>query len=351
MGDTGNKDVFIEVPQGCYAVIKENSPSNIKGLLTTGLNICNCIIVTDKEHKNMVLAHVDGNHTNLLDKDHGLLSWIEQIPGKDVEIYYGIKSFIDANNHKEANEINKGKAEYYNNVYKDQIDYVLNLAETLGKNIEKYEYLDEVMVDEDFVATTAAIIYRNSNIIRNGDENDKTVISKEIENNKFEFLTDIKTLLSTQFLQNIQLIKDYNDDLENFQNQEFLKKQRPLFQLTYGIHGDKVIELNNPEFITENMPLPPVCCYNGIGQPKKFTTVWDCLNNKDYKNNMNAKIIEYCDILNSIYEKYHKNIINNNVIKEFKAIQKKLLKAEILRRLKILNNNLEELLNDRQNER
>ena len=29
MGDTGNKDVFIEVPQGCYAIIKENSPDII----------------------------------------------------------------------------------------------------------------------------------------------------------------------------------------------------------------------------------------------------------------------------------------------------------------------------------
>ena len=376
MGDTGNKDVFIEVPQGCYAVIKENSPSNIKGLLTTGLNICNCIIVTDKEHKNMVLAHVDGNHTNLLDKDHGLLSWIEQIPGRDVEIYYGRKVFkkikiprgATADEKEEIKRYNKkqrNKARYYNKIYKDQIDYVLSLV---GEN--KSIKLNDILHKHDEGNGTCLFI-RKENEQTNEDEQPKYL--KDLDSllietdNYFENLdydnpddqdyifkfNSLNNFLSTQFLQNKDIVDRYIDCLLRYKSEASWKKQIPLFQLTHKIYGNQKIELNDVRFITTNMPLPPVCCYNGVGQPNKFDEVWDCLNNEGYKNNMSDKIIEYGDIINEIYADFHGDIINDDVVENFKNNHKYNF-LSLHERLMFVNDLFGELLRAediRQNER
>lgn len=93
-----------------------------------------------------------------------------------------------------------------------------------------------------------------------------------------------------------------------------------LFQLTYMIYGQEPLDLNSTIQIITNMPLPPVCCYDGIGkEPQEPNNIQKVLNEK-YK----AIIERYAKQIKLIY-KENKGIINDKVIDKFKEKEKDLL--------------------------
>lgn len=87
--------IFVHVPQGFYAKITPETPVEVKGLYTTGINTCTCLIVTNEERTHMFLAHVDGLTMNISDESLGLNSWIKEIYRKsytkniNIKIHYG----------------------------------------------------------------------------------------------------------------------------------------------------------------------------------------------------------------------------------------------------------------------
>jgi hypothetical protein len=93
MMEEDEEETIVYVHQGFYAIIDKNTPLNIKGLMTDGLGPCICLIVTDPQRKNMVLAHIDVS-TDLAEPDCGLKSWINKVrasmddSNENVQIYY-----------------------------------------------------------------------------------------------------------------------------------------------------------------------------------------------------------------------------------------------------------------------
>ena len=89
--DDINKKVIINVPQGCYAIVTKDTPKNIVGVMTDGLISCSCVIITDEDRENFVLAHVDGYSTNIGDPSCGLPKWVQIIRelsgNKKINIY------------------------------------------------------------------------------------------------------------------------------------------------------------------------------------------------------------------------------------------------------------------------
>ena len=69
---------FIYVPQGCYAAITPDTPAEVIGLVTAGMDPCSHIIVANNATRAMVLCHVD-HQTNLEDPANGLSSWIDKV--------------------------------------------------------------------------------------------------------------------------------------------------------------------------------------------------------------------------------------------------------------------------------
>lgn len=323
--------ICIDVAQGCYAKINEFTPSNVKGLLTTGLNVCTCIIVTDPEHKNIVLAHADGNHTNLLDPDHGLKSWIDQIPGENVEIHVGKKELYELKNSQ--NILNNEKSAYYNNVYQDQINEIIELYEGSSKKIIlKNTYIDKRIEEEDIChvgyacgITTGALIERNT-IIKNpifgktdGELLDSIINSKDIIDDIRTNFPNTTGVMAKDFLQNEGYnLEQYNELKRDFNIEENLKQQNLLFQLTYKIYGQE-----EPK-ITDNMPLPPICCYNGVGQPKKES--------QNIQRELNSKygliIDQYAEQIKSILEQ-NPEFDNKKVLENFKQQNVKELEREL----------------------
>lgn len=243
--ENNDKDVFINVPQGCYGVINETTPQNIKGLLTTDLNICTCIIVMDKSHKNMVLAHVDGNHTNLLDPECGLLHWLELIPGDEVEIeiYYGKKQ----NKNTDQNNL-------YNSIYEEQINFINKLMKkhNINKNItiipveHKHGYGSGACILRrsryDNNNETNGIFYgSNSGIIAAAEkmcEKDNKSESKEDNESKciIEF-EEIKKSMSEEFIKNESGLIFKNDYSEMTASSE--ENVDNLFLYNYGYFQKK----------------------------------------------------------------------------------------------------------------
>jgi hypothetical protein len=76
---------FIDVPQGCYAIITPKADENIIGMVTCGMDPCSHVIILNKSSKAMVLCHAD-HLTDLENQDHGVPTWIARVcPDRDYQ--------------------------------------------------------------------------------------------------------------------------------------------------------------------------------------------------------------------------------------------------------------------------
>ncbi|HVY53748.1 MAG TPA: hypothetical protein VHA13_04440 [Gammaproteobacteria bacterium] len=108
---------LIYIPQKCYGILNIDTPNNIKGLYTLGLNTCSGIVAIAKseDDKSIYFCHAD-TMTNLLDNNHGLPGWISKLPSSisTIELIYDdvveghfkevisqVKSIASPNNAKE----------------------------------------------------------------------------------------------------------------------------------------------------------------------------------------------------------------------------------------------------------
>lgn len=86
-----NNHILIKIPQKCYGYITPDTPSNIKGLFTDGLNTCSGItlLVHNTNNDYIFFCHAD-SQTNLASKTHGVPSWINKIPShlSQITIHY-----------------------------------------------------------------------------------------------------------------------------------------------------------------------------------------------------------------------------------------------------------------------
>ena len=71
-------NMFIYVPQGCYAEINRATPDNVRGLLTAGMFPCCHVIVSNTSTRHSILCHADYT-TNLEHQMSGVPRWIRKV--------------------------------------------------------------------------------------------------------------------------------------------------------------------------------------------------------------------------------------------------------------------------------